>query len=184
MIYSLSRLILSHFILSIWKQWHVQTKSVQCAGVLVHVNRPSAKWKCDGCQIKWTVDFASILVINHIFLLHQWGLEWTPDVWLACVHIAKLSLLACWGWGSECAGIGRVELMDILQCFYGCCVPPMRKWTWMQTAASCLLCFSWLSSSSVHPRAAGCPLQLLQLRSSNHWPTKLWPSPQLTLTKM
>ncbi len=39
MIYSLSRFILSCFTLSVWKQWRVQTKSFESAGVLVHVNR-------------------------------------------------------------------------------------------------------------------------------------------------
>ncbi len=39
MIYSLSRFILSCFTLSVWKQWHVQTKSSESVHVLVRVNR-------------------------------------------------------------------------------------------------------------------------------------------------
>ncbi len=39
MIYSLSRFILSCFTLSVWKQWHVQTKSSESVHVLMRVNR-------------------------------------------------------------------------------------------------------------------------------------------------
>ncbi len=44
MIYSLSRFILSCFTLSVWKQWHVQTKSSESVHVLVRVNRFKQFW--------------------------------------------------------------------------------------------------------------------------------------------